>query len=397
MHPVLTLGSTPLANSLLNLEQLEQPEAHYPLEVEFCEACYLVQITETVPSESLFRDYFYFSSFSETMLEHSRAIALRLIRERLLTSQSLVVEIASNDGYLLQNYKQSGIPVLGIEPARNVARVASEKNHIRTLPEFFTKDLAGELAEQDLRADVVHANNVLAHVPDLNGFVAGIQILLKEDGVAVIEVPYLVDLIDHSEFDTIYHEHLCYFSLHALKQLFLRNGLVIAGVEQLAIHGGSVRLFATRRREHSVAYPAVESLLNDELCWGVDRRERYDQFRDRVAEIAESLRRKLCELKSDGKQIAIYGASAKGCSLLSYLSMPPGFFSFVVDRSPHKQGYYTPGTHLKIFHPDKLCEARPDFALLLTWNFADEILSQQSEFRALGGKFIIPLPELRVV
>ena len=393
---ILSLGRTPLANALLTAEQLDRPEPVYPLDVVFCADCALVQITETVPPEALFSDYLYFSSFSDTMLAHAEALADELAGARGLNAESLVVEIASNDGYLLQFYQRRGVPVLGIEPAANIAQVAERERGIPTLCEFFGAEVGERLRAEGRTADVIHAHNVLAHVADLNGVVRGIAALLKPGGVAVIEAPYVKDLIDSREFDTIYHEHLCYFSLTALDRLFTRHGLAIADVRRVPIHGGSLQVHVMRA-EMAARGAATQALLDEEAAWGVDDFVFYAGFARAVEALRADLRALLGGLKAQGRTIAAYGASAKGSTLLNYFGIGAETLGFVADRSTYKQGRYTPGTHLPICAPTKLLEAQPDYTLLLTWNFAAEILDQQAEYRRRGGQFIIPIPQVRVV
>jgi SAM-dependent methyltransferase len=396
---ILSLGKMPLANALLMEEQLNQPEETYPLDLALCPKCSLVQITETVSPEKLFREYLYFSSFSDTMLKHAQKLTKELITSRRLDGNSFVVEIASNDGYLLQYYKDAGIPVLGIEPATNVARVAQKERGIPTLCKFFDKTLAQEFRDEGKRSDVVHMHNVLAHVGDLNGFAEGIRLLLRDEGVAVIEVPYLKDMIDRCEFDTIYHEHLCYFSWTALNHLFQRHGMIIQYVDRIPIHGGSLRLFVSGPNGQKMIdhqQKAVSKLLAEETMWGVNRLDFYQSFGHRVERLKVSLCKLLGELKRNGNHLAAYGAAAKGSTLLNYFGIGLETLDFVVDRSVYKQGRYMPGVHLPIYSPEKLLEVKPDYVLLLTWNFAEEIMSQQAEYLQRGGHFIIPIPEIRV-
>ncbi len=398
LMPFLSLGRTPLANSLLREDQLADPEPTFPLDLAFCPDCTLVQLLESVPPDQLFREYFYFSSFSDTMLRHARKLADRTISERALGPDSLVIEAASNDGYLLQYYKAAGIPVLGIEPAQNVAKVARERHGITTLEEFFTTEFARQVAAEGKRATVFHGHNVLAHVPDLNGFVRGIRTVLNEEfGVAIIEVPYVEPLIQNLEFDTIYHEHLWYFSLTALDKCFAQNDLVVSDVELVPIHGGSLRIYAVPSQRRAERERSVDILLHREIQRGLTAWPYYSRYETRVRALADSLRDLLISLKSKGHRIAGYGASAKGSTLLNYSGIGGDLLDYIVDRSSYKQGHYTPGTHLRIYHPDKLLQDRPDYVLMLVWNFLDEILAQQANYVATGGKFIVPIPEVRVL
>ncbi len=390
----LDLGSSPLADRLLTEAQLGEREPAYPLQVAFCRNCTLVQILETVDPEELFcRDYPYYSSVSSSLLEHSRRNVLELIDTRRLGPQSFVVELASNDGYLLRNYVEAGIPCLGIDPAEGPAQ-AAEKVGVPTQCTFFNEKVAGCLREQGKRADVIHANNVLAHVADTNGFVEAIHQLLKDRGVAVIEVPYVRNLIDHCEFDTIYHQHLCYFSVTALDHLFRRHDLYLNEVRPLAIHGGSIRLYV---EPCEAVTRSVKDYLADEKACGADTFEYYCRFAQAVANIKERLRSLLADLKSDRRRVMAYAAAAKGCTLLNYVGIDREWVDAIVDKNPHKQGKYMTGMHQPIVPTEQVLEQMPDYLLLLAWNFKDEIMNQQSEYVARGGRFIIPIPEPVIV
>ena len=392
--PILDLGTTPLADRLVTPDKANEPEPMFPLKVCFCEHCSLVQITETVAPEILFADaYPYYSSFLPALLKHSRDHVLARLADRDLDASSLVIELASNDGYLLKNYVEHGIPVLGIDPADGPA-AAAEKVGVPTLCEFFSEALAERLVEEGKQADIIHGNNVLAHVADTNGFVSGIAKLLKPTGLAVIEAPYLKPLIQHVEFDTIYHEHLCYFSVTALDHLFRRHGLFLNHVEHLSIHGGSLRLFVERVENPK---DSVKKALAEEAEIGMMAAPYFDDFAERVEALKTDLRAMIHELKAAGKSIAAYGAAAKGATLLNYCGLSVNELDFVADRNVHKQGQLMPGARLPVREPEALVTDQPDYVLMLAWNFADEILQQQTDYRRAGGRFIVPVPTPRII
>lgn len=391
------LGASPLANSYLEPEDLGKAEAFYPLCVYVCGECFLVQLPEEERPEAIFSEYAYFSSYSESWLRHAEAYARAMVERFGLGADHQVVEIASNDGYLLRWFKERDIPVLGIEPARNVA-AAAQAAGIPTLVKFFGAATARELVDQGTRADLLVGNNVLAHVPDLNDFVAGLKILLAPAGVLTMEFPHLLRLMQEDQFDTIYHEHYSYFSFATVRRVFAAHGLTLFDVEELPTHGGSLRIYG--RHDEDATKPVGErvgELLVGEEAARLGCLETYRSFTERVLRVKRGLLRFLIDAKEEGKTIAGYGAPAKGNTLLNYCGIRTDFLDYTVDRSPHKQGRYLPGTRIPIHGPDRLRETRPDYVLILPWNLKEEIVEQMADVRTWGGRFVVAVPEVRVL
>jgi 2-polyprenyl-3-methyl-5-hydroxy-6-metoxy-1,4-benzoquinol methylase len=395
-HRVIDLGMSPLCESFLRADQLNQMEAFYPLTVWVCERCFLVQLEEYVTGEEIFTDYAYFSSFSDSWLNHARHYVDQMVDQLGLTSKSSVVEIASNDGYLLQYFVQRGIPALGIEPAANVAKVAESKG-VPTLVRFFGVETARDLVAGGHHADLILGNNVLAQVPDLNDFVGGLKILLAPSGVVTIEFPHLLRTIDGNQFDQVYHEHFSYFSLYAAEGIFAAHGLPIFDVEELPTHGVSIRIYA-RHAEDSTkeVTDRLLALREREAEAGIATLGYYADFESRVRETKRKLLEFLIEAKRAGKRVVGYGAPGKGNTMLNYCGIRTDFVDFTVDRSPHKHGKFLPGTHIPIFSPEQLWEARPDYVLILPWNLKNEIMDQLAGIREWGGRFVVPIPEVTV-
>jgi 2-polyprenyl-3-methyl-5-hydroxy-6-metoxy-1,4-benzoquinol methylase len=388
---------SPLSNAYLTAAQLNQMEAFYPLCARVCTQCFLVQLEPVAGPEELFGDYAYFSSYSASWLKHAQAYATGMIERFHFDAQSLVAEVASNDGYLLQYFQERGIPVLGIEPARNVARAAEDKG-IPTLAKFFGKELASELAASGRQAELIVGNNVLAHVPDLDDFVAALELLLKPGGVCTLEFPHLLRLIEDNQFDTIYHEHLSYFSFATAEEILLRHRLTVFDVEEIPTHGGSLRVFAGHAGENART-PSLRAsqLKRREIEAGLRRPETYAGFGEKVRECKRALLERLTALKRAGKSVVAYGAPAKGNTLLNYCGVGRDFLDYTVDLSPHKQGHFLPGTHLPIYAPERIRQTHPDYVLILPWNLRDEIMSQLGEIRQWGGRFIVPIPQPVVI
>lgn len=390
------LGMSPLCESYLSVEQLNQGESFYPLHAFVCENCFLVQLEEYVSRENIFTEYAYFSSYADTWLEHCKNYAHMVSKRFNLNQESFVVEVASNDGYLLQYFIQLGIPVLGIEPAKNVAKVAVEKG-VPTLTEFFGRELATRLQAEGKQADLIAGNNVLAQVPDINDFVAGLKILLKPGGVLTIEFPHLMNLIEQNQFDTMYHEHFSYFSFITAEKIFSAHGLTLFDVEELPTHGGSLRIYARHTEDESKPLTDRAMEMHDrEVRAGFTDTEHYSAFGEKVKETKRKLLSFLIDARRAGKTVVGYGAPGKGNTLLNYCGVRTDFLDYTVDRNPYKHGKFLPGTHIPIFTPEKIEETRPDYVLILPWNFKDEIMEQMSQIREWGGKFVVPIPELKV-
>jgi SAM-dependent methyltransferase len=390
------LGMSPLSNAFVKPSEAHRGETFYPLHAWVCGRCFLVQLQEFEAPERIFGDYVYFSSYSDSWLDHSRRYADAMRARLALGADSLVIEVASNDGYLLQYFKQAGVPVLGIEPARNVAAVAEQKG-IPTLPEFFGRALAARLAREGRCADLVVANNVMAHVPDLNDFVAGLCLALKPSGVLTIEVPHLLKLIEERQFDTIYHEHFSYFSFGTACRALERHGLAVHDVELLPTHGGSLRVHAAPAKAGRAAGPTVNAVLAAERAARLDALETYGSFSEEVKRSKRALLEFLIGVKRAGKRVAGYGAPAKGNTLLNYCGIRADLLDYTVDRSPHKQGLLLPGTRIPVYAPEKIAETRPDYVLILPWNLRDEICEQMRGIREWGGRFVLPVPRVEVL
>jgi SAM-dependent methyltransferase len=390
------LGLQPASNAFLESQAAIEHERRYPLRAKVCENCKLVQLDYDVAPEELFGNYVYFSSYSDQWLAHAKAYCEMALKRFALTSESLVVELASNDGYLLKNFLKIGIPVLGIDPSDTVA-AAAEKIGVPTLVQFFGERVAKELSQQGRQADLIIGNNVLAHVPQLNDFVAGIAALLRPQGSVTIEFPHLLELIRHVEFDTIYHEHFSYFSLYAMEQVFRRHGLRLYDVERLSTHGGSLRIFAAHAARADLSDSAsLREVRAQEEAAGLADLKTYMQFAKRVDECRDSLREFLAGAKRDGKRVAAYGAAAKGNTLMNFCGITPDDIAFVADRNPHKQNKLLPGTHIPVISPEELMQAKPDYVLILPWNLRDEISRQLADIKAWGGRFVTPVPLVQI-
>ena len=396
-HTFADLGMSPLCESYVSVEQVNEMEPFYPLHVYVCEKCFLVQLQEYVSVEAIFSDYAYFSSYSDSWLQHASNYVDQMVERFSFTGDSYVVELASNDGYLLQYFVAKGVPVLGVEPAANVAQVAIEKG-VPTLIKFFGVQTAREMVAQGEKADLILANNALAQVPDVNDFVAGMKVLLAPNGVVTVEFPHLMRLMEENQFDTIYHEHFSYFSFLTSEMIFAAHGLTVFDVEELGTHGGSLRIYARHAEDTSKPVGArVTELRSREIDAGFTRLEHYSSFGEKVKETKRKLLEFLIQVRREGKTVAGYGAPGKGNTLLNYCGIRTDFLDYTVDRNPYKQGKFLPGTHIPILHPDRIRETKPDYVLILPWNLRAEIRQQLSYVREWGGKLVVPIPEVEVL
>ena len=396
-HSFVDLGMSPLCQTHISPDQLNHMEPFYPLHAYVCHECFLVQLDEYVAPGEIFSDYAYFSSYSDSWVEHARQYAVAMTQRFGLSAKSLVVEIASNDGYLLQHFVRNGVPVLGVEPAANVANVAQERG-IRSTVRFFGRETARDIAKETGQADLLLGNNVLAHVPDLNDFVGGMKLLLKQQGVITMEFPHLYRLMERNQFDTIYHEHFSYFSFYTVEKVFAAHGLTLFDVVELDTHGGSLRIFARHVNNEALPVTAnVGALRQRELDRGFARLDTYFSFAEQVKETKRAILEFLIGAKREGKTVVGYGAPGKGNTLLNYCGIRQDFLDYTVDRSPHKQGKFTPGTRIPIHAPEHIRQTRPDYVFILPWNLADEITSQMAYVRGWGGKFIVPIPHVKVL
>ena len=397
VHTFVDLGMSPLCETYLRPEQLNELEAFYPLHVYVCDRCFLVQLEQYVGASEIFDEYAYFSSYSDSWLAHAKHYCESMTTRFNLDRTSFVVELASNDGYLLRNFVAGGVPVLGIEPAANVAALAVQQG-IQTRVAYFGRQLAGELASSGKRADLLLGNNVLAQVPDLNDFVAGMKLLLAERGVITMEFPHLVRLMDENQFDTIYHEHFSYFSFVAAEAIFAAHGIELFDVEELPTHGGSLRIYGRHREDDTKPVSdRVVTMRRRETDQGLTHIASYGQFAEKVRRTKWKILDFLIAAKREGKSIAGYGAPGKGNTLLNYCGIRTDFLDYTVDRNPYKHGRFTPGTHIPIFSPDKIFETRPDYLFILPWNVKDEIIKQMADIRSWGGQFIVPIPEVQII
>ncbi len=396
-HVFIDLNNSPASNSFLTKEQLNEPEIFYPLKVFICDKCFLVQVDEYKKSDAIFSsDYVYFSSFSTSWLAHAKEYTKKMTDRFALNANSKVIEIASNDGYLLQYFKEQNIPVLGIEPTANTAKAAAQKG-IETIVDFFGVRLAKELAAKNIKADLLLGNNVLAHVPDIVDFVAGMKILLKENGIITMEFPHLMQLVDNNQFDTIYHEHFSYLSFHIVKQIFESQGLQLFDVEEIPTHGGSLRIYATHKENTQQNISEnVNNLLQKEYSKGINALDYYNNFQQKALKVKLDITDFLIKQKRDNKKVAAYGAAAKGNTLLNYCGIKSDLIDFVVDANPHKQNKFLPASHIPVMNEDELKKNKPDYIIILPWNLKTEITAQLNYIKVWGGKFVVAIPELEI-